>query len=376
MGNNKQVLLSICNIAPKRLGSFEEFLLSLTKELKTFDHIIVFREKPIPEVETLLEELGVKINIFKPSRYSFVNLFYFLFLIFRTHATIVHFHFYPIYSVVNYLKYISNIKLIYTDHMGIAPSKTHLKKILRRLYYRSFFTLFNYGIDEIICVSNFVKSKYEIEYGIKSNKLKVIYNGINTRRFSKINNNVVENKRIYDIKDEYVVSCLAGLRENKGVQCLIKAAPLILKEIPNVKFIIVGDGDYKSSLENMVDYYNLKNNFIFTGYISSTEKVYSISSCVVIPSLINEAFCFVAAESLSMEIPIVAFDSGALYEIFGKCPIADIVDKDYHFLAASIIDVLQHPPEEESLELSSTFIYEELSLKVCAKKYAKLYTLK
>ncbi|WIM44998.1 glycosyltransferase family 4 protein [Methanosarcina mazei] len=79
----------------------------------------------------------------------------------------VHFHFYPIYTVVNYLKLFFNIRIVYTDHMG-KKAKKFSKKLLRKIYYFTNSKLFSSGIDKIICVSNFVKSKYSREYGIDS----------------------------------------------------------------------------------------------------------------------------------------------------------------------------------------------------------------
>ena len=155
---NKKCILSVCDISPFKFGSFEEFLVNLTKKLteQDFNHVIVFRDFPIISVEKALLNVGATIEVIQPSKFNMVNLFRFYSLIKRVRPNIVHFHFYPIYTVVNYIKFIFDLKIVYTDHMGGRKAKTKSKKILRHVYYYLNFRLFDNGLDKIICVSNFV----------------------------------------------------------------------------------------------------------------------------------------------------------------------------------------------------------------------------
>ena len=365
----KKCVLSICDIHPKKYGSFEEFLIELTKKLNEndFEHLIILRGEPIKKVEELLLNKGAKIEIIKPSKHSIVNFLKFYTLIKKVHPDIVNFHFYPVYTIVNYLKYIFNIKIVYTDHMGGRRAKTFTKKVLRKFYYYISFKLFDIGIDKIVCVSNFVKSKYSKEYGINSKKLCIIYNGINIKKFQK-NTQVDQLKNKYNIKNEFVVTCI-GLRRDKGPHCLIKAAPLILKEIPNTKFILVGEGECKSYIKELINNFGIKDNVVLTGNVPSIEDIYNISSCVVIPSLFEEAFCFVAVEAMATETPIIAYDSGAIKEVSPYDTY--IIKKDYRVLAKSVItylsknDIDQHRIRQYVLD---NFLIDE-----CANKFIDMY---
>ena len=123
-------VLSICDISPTRCGSFEEFLISLTEKLreKRLRHVIVFRDKPTKVVEEALLEKGAEIKIFKPSKFSIFNFFPLYQIIKEIKPEIVHFHFYPIYTVINYLSFLLKVKIIYTDHMGHRKANTFFKK--------------------------------------------------------------------------------------------------------------------------------------------------------------------------------------------------------------------------------------------------------
>lgn len=336
---HKKHVLSICNISPTKFGSFEEFIVSLTMKLKenNFEHTIIFRDRPIKSVEDSLLNLDAEIEIIKPSNSNTYNLLNFYKAIRKNRPDIVHFHFYPVYTIVNYLRFFSNVRIVYTDHMGGKEAKTRFKKIVRRIYYYVNSKLFGCGINNIICVSNFVKSKYSREYGINNGKLFTIYNGINTEKFQK-NQNADEIKKRFNIKDEFVITCV-GLRKDKGPHCLLRSAPLILKEVPNTKFILVGEGECKSYLETLIEKFGIKDNVTLVGNVPNIAEIYSVSSCVVIPSLFEEAFCFVAAEAMSTEAPIVAFDSGAIKEIIYKKE--NVVCRSSRLLSEKIIECLE-----------------------------------
>lgn len=367
---SNKCVLSICDISPTRCGSFEEFLIALTKKLSEvgFEHVIIFREKPIEYIEKVFMDHGAKIEVFEPSKYSLCNFLFFHKIIKRINPSIVHFHFYPIYSISNYIKLFHNIKVIHTDHMGGKKAKTKIKRILRKIYYKSNANCFDIGIDKIICVSNFVKNKYQKEYGINSKKLEVIHNGINTTKFRK-NNDSNTIKRIYNINNEYIITCV-GLREDKGPQYLTMAAPLIIKEIPDVKFILIGEGDYKNHLKSMVNELNIENHVIFAGNVPNLADIFSISSVVVIPSIFEEAFCFVAAEAMSTETPIVAFDSGALKEVvYDKF---QIVSKNHVLLANRVTEILINGDINDKNKMRDHVI-KNFPLEKCVNEYILLY---
>lgn len=363
-------VLSICDISPTRCGSFEEFLISLTEKLseKNFRHVIVFRSAPDKNVEEALLEKGAQIKLFKRSKLSIYNFFHIYMLIQETKPNIVHFHFYPIYSLLNYLKFFSNILIVFTDHMGYRKKTSLIKKIARRSYYFANSKLYGKGIDKIVCVSNFVKNKYPNEYGIDPKKMCVIYNGINTDKFKeKPDTNTIEDK--YGLKGLPVVTII-GLRKDKGPHYLIKAVPSIINEVPAVMFVFVGEGECRSYLEELLVKQEMGDHIILTGRLENLVPIYQLSSCVVIPSVWEEAFCFVAAEAMATETNIIAFDSGAIKEVvFDK---SQLIPKDYASLSENIRRILKDN-NEMNLELMRNHVIKNFSLTTCINNYISLY---
>ena len=374
----KKRVLSICYITPNKLGSFEEFIIALSKKLKEkgFSHVVIFTGEPLKGIYDRLLDEGAKIETINPSYSYLKDAFLFYKLIKKFNPSIVHFHYYQPYTIINYLAFFKDIKIIYSDRLSYKKPKNWFKKILRKIYYPTRAKIFGFGINKIICVSEYVKLKHIREYKVNPQKLIVIYNGINTNKYKRIDTK--DNKIIneFNIKSEdIIITCVAYLAKEKGIQYLIKAAPIIIENVPNVEFFIIGDGPYRKNFEALVKNYGLKNYFIFTGSRSDVENFYSITSCVVVPSIWEEAFCFVAAEAMSTEVPVVAFDSGGLREVMADGETGYLVPKKDHLaLAEKIIEIIKNRDTSKMMgRKGKERVIEKFSLEKCVDSYVRVY---
>lgn len=74
-------------------------------------------------------------------------------------------------------------------------------------------------------------------------------------------------------KDKNTLIYMGHLLEKQGVDMVIRSIPCIKRKIPDIKFIIIGTGNYESSLINLVKELKLDKNVIFTGYVESHKEV-------------------------------------------------------------------------------------------------------
>ena len=106
--------------------------------------------------------------------------------------------------------------------------------------------------DLIVTVSNAMKEEL-IGLGFPQEKIKVSYNGVDPQKYSPDKVSTSEMKRVrelYGIKDDELMILFVGrLVWIKGVDKLVMAMPLILKEIPNAKLVVVGLGEMKEHAE-------------------------------------------------------------------------------------------------------------------------------
>ncbi len=109
------------------------------------------------------------------------------------------------------------------------------------------------------------------------------------------------------------------LVSEKGFQTLIP----LMKNLPEMDLLIAGDGLMKNKLELQS---RGLGNVKFLGLISSGEvkDLFKGARAVVIPSLFPETFGLVAAEAVSLGVPVIAKNSGALPEVIDSAGFGEL----------------------------------------------------
>lgn len=100
---------------------------------------------------------------------------------------------------------------------------------------------------------------------------------------------------------------LVGQDRFKGFDETIDVLPELINEIPNLVYLIVGDGHDKNRLIDKVKSLNLQEHVVFTGLILEEEKAdhYRLADAFVMPSR-GEGFGIVLLEAMACGIPVLA----------------------------------------------------------------------
>ncbi len=173
--------------------------------------------------------------------------------------------------------------------------------------------------DKIISVSRDLINKYIGQKIGDPGKYTVIYSGIDTERFNEAGQ-IPETEKIRLKKelglDPYDITIvnISRLEPRKGHKYFLESASRIIERFPQVKFLIVGDGDYKEVLKKRADKFKLLSNLIFTGSRQDIEKVIAISDISVLTSL-WEGLPRVLIQSAAVGKPIVTFEVEGVREI-------------------------------------------------------------
>ena len=168
--------------------------------------------------------------------------------------------------------------------------------------------------NKIIVVSNAVKDFYINKIGIPEDKITTIYNGVDIPKF-QTHVDINKKKKEFGIKSsEKVITIIGRLHQQKGHCYFLKAAQIIVKKKPNVKFLIVGDGPLGSQLRDMSNDLKISKNVIFTGLRNDIPQILAMSDISVLTSL-REGFSITVLESMAAGKPVIATNVGGNNEI-------------------------------------------------------------
>lgn len=197
--------------------------------------------------------------------------------------------------------------------------KKSVKQVFRESYIRWQWDTGLQGVNQFIAVSKQTKLDW-VNSGYNENKIHVVYNGIDTEVYKPSKDFPLTRKEWNISEDTRVLSYVGRIDKEKGLETLIKALGLLLKNGANIKLLVAGKpllrgNDYKKFLEQMLTDLGIEKNVDFLGHVANTTSVYQVSDVTVLPSLWSEPFGMVIVESMACGTPVVASRTGGVPEI-------------------------------------------------------------
>lgn len=174
-----------------------------------------------------------------------------------------------------------------------------------------------YEAWRVIACSQYMAWEVQTYFHIPADKVDVIPNGVDTARFDRLRGASLSKFRLhYALPEEKIVFYVGRVVYEKGLQVLVDAAPKVLADFPQAKFVIAGTGGMLGELRHRTQERGLSGKVLFTGFISDEDRdrLLACSSCVVFPSL-YEPFGIVALEAMASHAPVVVSAVGGLAEV-------------------------------------------------------------
>jgi len=231
---------------------------------------------------------------------------------------------------------------------------TKIVKLSEKLTYKH--------VEKIVAVTQGIKEGIKEAYNVPDEKIVVIENGANTDLFEPEYQKEAKSKLKLDSKKNYV--CFVGnLAPWQGVEYLIQSAPLVLKEMPNTKFLIIGDGKIKKELIELAAKTNISNNFIFIGAVPYEE----------VPKYINASDVCVAPKKplKSGYSPLKLYE----YMACGKSVIASRVG-GFEILEKNKAGILVEPENQNELAKAIIKLLKDKKLREKMGKNGREYVIK
>lgn len=223
-----------------------------------------------------------------------------------------------------------------------------------------------HAANSVIAVSRYTRRRICENYQIAPNRAKVVHNGIDedTHLISSL---VSAEQR------PKTVLFVGRLTAQKGPRYFLLAAEKVLKQAPDIRFLVVGDGNERNYLEGLARELNITDKVLFTGFLSPAEldRVYSLASVCVITS-VSEPFGLVALEAIKHGIPVIVSRHAGVTEVVKNCLRIDYWDIDR--IAAAILSVISnHDSFSDRLSRKASQEIRKLTWKKAARKLVTFY---
>lgn len=195
--------------------------------------------------------------------------------------------------------------LICTEH------NKNIEGILRMWMYKftDFLSDVNTNVSEE-ATSFFIQQK-----SFSAGKSKAVYNGIDLGRFIPYRECGLAIRKQYKIgKDDFLFLNVGRLVPAKDQRNLITAFHGLMEIYPNIKLLLVGDGELRKELEQYVKKLLLEKCVIFAGIQRQIVNYYNAADCFVLSSA-WEGFGLVLAEAMSCGLPVITTDAGGCAEV-------------------------------------------------------------
>ena len=169
--------------------------------------------------------------------------------------------------------------------------------------------------QRIVACSQFVKGELIDHYAADESRLEVIPCGVDTALY-QTPVNLPAFRSVFARPQEKLVLYVGRLDREKGVDVLIRAFDKLTPREAVLRLVLVGEGQAKPGLQELVGSLGLADVVTFLGYVAlpALGAIYQSAELVVVPSL-YEPFGLVALEAMAAARPVIASDAGGLAEI-------------------------------------------------------------
>ena len=262
-------------------------------------------------------------------------------------------------------------RLVQTVH-GLGEEFHGFKLLKARLYsYLDLYFTKKY-FDKILTVSSDIQN--ELNGRIESDRLITIHNAVNMGNLT-VNKTPDEIKKELGIEENQPVIGTAGrIVPVKGYDIFLKMAEIILEKMPEVRFLLVGDGPLKNELENKARAMGLEGKVLFPGF---REDIIVVLNCfdIFVISSYHEGIPMVLLEAMGLRKAIVATAVGGVKEIITNNVSGLLTESgDAPALAEACLKILNDVNVRNKLQKGAIDrVNEEFSAKIQGTRVLNLY---
>ena len=195
-----------------------------------------------------------------------------------------------------------------------------------------------WAAKRIIAVSKQLSATLKTS-GYKPSSVMCIHNGVDLSRLRPTKDREQIRRDLGITPRTLLVGTAGRLSPVKAQDCLLRAAPLILRQEPHARFLIVGDGPLRDELAALADQLGVRHAVLFLGARADVHDLIWAMDIFVLPSL-SEGIPMALLEAMALGRPVVATAVGGIPEIVTHTSNGLLIKRgDEHGLANACLDL-------------------------------------
>ncbi len=225
--------------------------------------------------------------------------------------------------------------------------------------------------QHIIIPSESMREILVDQYGLKNN-FTVIPTGIDLEAYRTASGEKIRKKRRWE-KDIVMIS-IGRLASEKNWPLLLQAAALVLKEYPQFRLVLIGDGPDRKNLEDLAQELGIQKRVTFTGSLSFTETPSYMKAANLFGfASITETQGLATLEAMAAGLPVVAVNASGTRDILKHGQQGYLVENDAEALAEAIKKLLANPERMQKFAQAAYKKAQSFNIESLTKKLLDVY---
>ncbi|MCX8109057.1 MAG: glycosyltransferase family 4 protein [Verrucomicrobiae bacterium] len=279
------------------------------------------------------------------------------------HFDLIHCHTGRTHSLAAIAGVFHRTPLVVTRRVGFLPAN-------------NWFNRFKFQkAASVACISQFILNRL-LEWGADRAKLRLIRSAVTPfpAEWLTAAHRTACRSRLGISPDARVVGNIAALTSEKDHQTFIRAARLLVDQMPDVKFVILGDGELRPTLERLSAQLGLKRHLFMPGFVPRAEQFIPAFDVFVMTSII-EGLGSIILDCFAAGVPVVATAGGGLSETVYHEQTGLVTGVgDYAAICESISRILRdHQLAARLCRAAREWVQRECTVERMSKAYLAMY---
>lgn len=160
-------------------------------------------------------------------------------------------------------------------------------------------------VNGMIVVSEDVKNALHAYAGSLQGKVSVIPNSVDLKRYNQVMDRIAIRNELGLSPEHQVFAVVATFKKQKGHRYLIEAAASVISQFPDIRLLLIGDGELRDELKAQTQALSLNEHVHFLGLRTDVPRLLNASDYFVLPSL-WEGLPVSLIEAMAAGLPVIA----------------------------------------------------------------------